>query len=78
MSSFRRTLNIFMRGRSSTKRVIKQAYRMEESFRRAKSECGLADYQVRNWIGWHHHVAQSLLTLWFLTVELLNQKKAHR
>ena len=56
-------------------RVIKQAYRIEESFRRAKSECGLADYQVRNWVGWHHHVALSLLTLWFLTMELLNQKK---
>lgn len=56
-------------------RVIKQAYRIEESFHRAKGECGLADYQVRNWIGWHHHVALSLLTLWFLTEELLNQKK---
>ena len=59
-------------------RVIKQAYRIEESFRRVKSECGLTDYQVRNWTGWHHHVALSLLTLWFLTVELLNQKKAYR
>jgi SRSO17 transposase len=56
-------------------RVIKQAYRIEESFHRAKGECGLADYQVRNWLGWHHHVALSLLTLWFLTVELMNQKK---
>ena len=59
-------------------RVIKQAYRIEENFRRAKSECGLADYQVRNWMGWHHHVALSLLTLWFLTMELLNQKKAYQ
>jgi SRSO17 transposase len=37
-------------------RVIKDAYRIEECFRRAKGECGLADYQVRNWRGWHHHV----------------------
>lgn len=59
-------------------RVIKQAYRIEESFHRAKGECGLADYQVRNWKGWHHHVALNLLTLWFLTEELLNQKKAYR
>jgi SRSO17 transposase len=59
-------------------RVIKQAYRIEESFHRAKGECGLADYQVRNWLGWHHHVALSLLTLWFLTVELMNQKKTYR
>jgi len=56
-------------------KVIKQAYRIEKSFHRAKGECGLADYQVRNWIGRHHHVALSLLTLWFLTEELLNQKK---
>jgi len=55
--------------------VIKQAYRIEESFHRAKGECGLADYQVRNWKGWHHHVALSMLTLWFLTEKLLNQKK---
>jgi hypothetical protein len=32
-------------------RVIKQAYRIEECFHRAKGECGLADYQVRNWRG---------------------------
>jgi len=59
-------------------RVIKQAYRIEEGFLRAKGECGLVDYQVRNWMGWHHHVALSLLTLWFLTVELMNQKKTYR
>jgi SRSO17 transposase len=56
-------------------RVIKQAYRIEESFRRAKGECGLGDYQVRNWRGWHHHVALSMLCLWFLTEELIEQKK---
>ncbi|MCL2120040.1 MAG: IS701 family transposase [Planctomycetaceae bacterium] len=55
-------------------RVIKQAYRIEENLRRAKSECGLADYQVRNWTGWHQHVALSMLAAWFLTTELLNQK----
>jgi SRSO17 transposase len=56
-------------------RVIKQAYRIEEYFHRAKCECGLADYQVRNWRGWHHHVALSMLCLWFLTEELMYQKK---
>jgi len=59
-------------------RVIKSAYRIEESFRRAKSECGLSDYQVRNWLGWHHHVALSMLSQWFLTEELLTQKKRYR
>lgn len=50
-------------------RVIKQAYRIEECFHRLKGECGLADYQVRNWKGWHHHVALSMLSSWFLTEE---------
>jgi SRSO17 transposase len=59
-------------------RVIKSAYRIEESFRRGKSECGLGDYQVRNWQGWHHHIALSMLSQWFLTEELLRQKKAFR
>jgi SRSO17 transposase len=59
-------------------RVIKSAYRIEESFRRAKGECGLSDYQVRNWLGWHHHVALAMLSQWFLTEELLTQKKRYR
>jgi SRSO17 transposase len=59
-------------------RVIKSAYRIEESFRRAKGECGLSDYQVRNWLGWHHHIALAMLSQWFLTEELLTQKKRYR
>ncbi len=50
-------------------RVAKAAHRIEECFRRAKSEAGLADYQVRNWIAWHHHQTLSLLAAWFLNQE---------
>jgi SRSO17 transposase len=50
-------------------RVIKAEHRIEECFERAKGEAGLADYQVRNWIGWHHHQALSLLAAWFLNQE---------
>jgi SRSO17 transposase len=50
-------------------RVSRAAHRVEECFRRAKSEAGLADYQVRNWQGWHHHQALSLLAAWFLNRE---------
>jgi SRSO17 transposase len=50
-------------------RVSRAAHRVEECFRRAKSEAGLADYQVRNWRGWHHHQALSLLAAWFLNRE---------
>jgi SRSO17 transposase len=50
-------------------RVSRAAHRVEECFRRSKSEAGLADYQVRNWRGWHHHQALSLLAAWFLNRE---------
>ncbi len=56
-------------------RVSKLAHTIEEDFRNAKSEAGLADYQVRNWHGWHHHVTMALVTNWCLTQETLVQKK---
>jgi SRSO17 transposase len=50
-------------------RVFKAGHRVEECLKRAKSEAGLGDYQVRTWEGWHHHQALSLLATWFLTQE---------
>jgi SRSO17 transposase len=50
-------------------RVAKAAHRIEECLKRAKGEAGLADYQVRNWIAWHHHQTLSLLAAWFLNQE---------
>jgi SRSO17 transposase len=42
---------------------------IEEMLERGKGETGLADYEVRSWIGWHHHMTLSMLALWFLTLE---------
>lgn len=56
-------------------RVAKAAHRIEECFHRAKSEAGLADYEVRTWRGWHHHQTLSLLATWFLTQETRQGKK---
>ena len=50
-------------------RVAKAAHRIEECLERAKGQAGLADYQVRNWIAWHHHQTLSLLAAWFLNQE---------
>ena len=50
-------------------RVAKAAHRIEECFEQAKGEAGLADYQVRNWMAWHHHQTLALLAAWFLTQE---------
>jgi SRSO17 transposase len=49
--------------------VYKAEHRIEESIKTAKSEAGLADYQVRTWEGWQHHQCLSLLATWFLSEE---------
>ena len=56
-------------------RVANAEHRIEECLKRAKSEAGLADYEVRTWIGWHHHQTLSLLATWFLTQETRRGKK---
>jgi SRSO17 transposase len=38
---------------------------VEECFERAKGTCGLDEYEVRSWAGWHRHVT---LSLWALAV----------
>jgi SRSO17 transposase len=58
-------------------RVANAEHRIEECLKRAKSEAGLGDYQVRNWIGWHHHQTLSLLAAWFLNQETRRGKKIH-
>ncbi len=50
-------------------RVLNAEHRVEECFRRAKGESGLAQYQVRTWEGWHHHQTLTLIATWFLTQE---------
>jgi len=56
-------------------RVAKAEHRVEECLQRGKSEAGLADYEVRNWVGWHHHQALSLIATWFLIQEARRGKK---
>jgi SRSO17 transposase len=41
----------------------------EEGLQAAKGEVGLAHYEVRSWVGWHHHMTLSLLALGFLVLE---------
>ena len=56
-------------------RVAKAEHRIEDCLQRGKSECGLADYEVRSWGGWYHHQALSLIAAWFLNCELRLGKK---
>jgi SRSO17 transposase len=50
-------------------RVIKAGACIEASFKRGKGEAGMDAYQVRTWPGWHHHIALSLISVWFLIGE---------
>jgi SRSO17 transposase len=50
-------------------RVIKAGACIEASCKRGKGEVGMDEYQVRTWHGSHHHMALSLMALWFLIGE---------
>ena len=56
-------------------RVAKAAHRVEDCFDRGKGEAGMADYEVRNWVGWQHHQTLSMLASWFLNVETRRAEK---
>ena len=56
-------------------RVARAEHRIEQCFERGKTDAGLADYQVRTWRGWHHHITLSLLATWFLVGEAQRGKK---
>jgi hypothetical protein len=44
---------------------------VERGFEDAKGACGLADYQVRGFNAWHHHMALVMIALMFLAKERL-------
>ena len=56
-------------------RVQAQRYFIEHSFREAKTECGMADYQVRRWDAWHHHMALVMLATLFLAKQKIQGRQ---
>jgi len=54
---------------SELARVHCERHRIEQIFQEAKGEAGLGHYEVRSWVGWHHHMTLSLVALWFLILE---------
>jgi SRSO17 transposase len=58
-------------------RVAKAEHRVEDGIKRAKSQAGLSDYEVRTWAGWYHHQTLSLIATWFLIRETRRGKKIH-
>jgi SRSO17 transposase len=49
---------------------------VERAFEDAKSHCGMADYQVRVWNGWHHHMILVMIALMFLAKERLANRQS--
>ena len=47
-------------------RVAGRRWAVEECFKAAKQEVGLADYEIRSWHGWHRHITLAMLALAFL------------
>lgn len=56
-------------------RVAKAGHRIEDSLKRAKTEAGPAEYEVRTWRGWYHHQVLSLIATWFLIQEALRGRE---
>ena len=50
-------------------RVPSARWSVEEAIKLAKSACGMADYEVRSWRGWHRHVTLAQLAAAFLAVQ---------
>jgi SRSO17 transposase len=55
----------------------RQRYWVERVFEDAKGECGMADYQVQKWSGWHHHMALVLMAMLFMLTERLEQRRSY-
>jgi len=52
----------------------RQRYWVERVFEDAKSECGMADYQVRKWSAWHHHMSLVMMAMLFMLRERIQNK----
>lgn len=59
-------------------RACGQRWAIESAFQMAKGECGLDQYQVRNWQGWYRHITLSMLALAVLAGLRAGEKKTLR
>jgi len=54
-----------------------QRFWVERAFEDAKSECGMADYQVRKWSAWHHHMALVMMAMLFMLDERMRHEHSY-
>ncbi len=55
----------------------RQRFWIERTFEDAKSECGMADYQVRKWQAWHHHMALVMMAMLFMLSERISHEETY-
>lgn len=48
---------------------------IEQALNIGKGDVGLDEYELRSWVGWHHHMTLSMLSFWFLVCEQRRVKK---
>lgn len=55
-----------------------QRYWVERALQNGKSETGMADYQVRGWTAWHHHMAMVMLAMLFMLMTKIKYEKQYK
>jgi SRSO17 transposase len=58
-------------------RMEAQRFWIERSFEDAKSQAGMADYQIRGWRAWHHHMALVMMAMLFMTKQRMMYENDH-
>jgi len=53
-------------------------YWVERAFQDAKGYCGMAEYMVRNWNAWHHHMALVMLAMLILLLYQIKLNKMYK
>ena len=59
-------------------RIAGTRWAIEECFELARGDCGLDEYEVRSWVGWHRHVTLSLFALAVVAVIRARAAKPRR
>jgi hypothetical protein len=68
-TSYALTNDLRQTGLAALARLKQRRHAVEQLFQEGKGEVGLGHYEVRSWVGWHHHMTLSLLALWYLLLE---------
>ena len=60
---------------ASLAKAAAMRHSMEEILETAKQDAGMAEYEMRSWLGWHHPITLSMLSTWFLVQQHRRSKR---